>query len=151
MTRVSKSRRQSVLYLTDIINQATGVDIKRERRQRAYVEGRAMAYVIIRKFLGLSYQQIGLLFNKHHASIMHAVKEWPYMVKFNKDLETMYIEVYNSWSGKEGAKPFLTCEEKLKHLEEQINLLTLQLAEAKSLNERQLNQPTETDESIRRL
>ena len=55
---------------------------------------RAMAYVLIRKFLGLSYEQIGVLFNKHHATVMHAITQWPYMMKFNKELEVLYAEVY---------------------------------------------------------
>ncbi|MCP4255605.1 MAG: hypothetical protein GY775_19800 [Candidatus Scalindua sp.] len=151
MTRVSKNRKKQIQHLVDIIGQAFDCNIKDPCRKEKYVAARAMAYVIIRKFMGLSYEQIGLVFNKHHATIMHGINEWPYMVKYNKHLQELYGEVYRSWAGVEGSKPFLTCEEKIVYLQEQINLLTLQLAEANNaLEQSKLNQP-ETNEIIRGL
>tara|TARA_R110000782_G_scaffold35911_1_gene85708 strand:- start:321 stop:824 length:504 start_codon:yes stop_codon:yes gene_type:complete len=141
MKSISKEKRKEVNNLIEILKKAFGCDITKKCRVAHYVMARAMAYVLIRKFLGLSYEQIGGLFNKHHATVMHAITQWPYMMKFNKELEVLYAEVYSSWVNSGASKPYVDCEQQVINLHEQINFLTLQLVQAnEALKAEQENQ-----------
>lgn len=137
MILIDKSKLDQARYLIEIVSNEFGCDITDNCRKEHYIAARAMCFFLLRKFLHLTYQQIGFVFNKNHATVLHAVNEWPYMVKYNADLELIYSKVFNIWTGKEDVNTLLSCEDKIQHLQEQINLLTLQLAEAK----KQLNQP----------
>ena len=41
----------------------------------------------------MTYQQIAKVFNKNHATVLHALKEWPYMVKYNSQLDAKKDQV----------------------------------------------------------
>lgn len=149
MKSINKEKRNEVNNLIQILNRAFHCDITKNCRVSNYVMARAMAYVLIKKFLGLSYEQIGVLFNKHHATIMHAVAQWPYMVKFNKELEVLYSEVYTSWTNSEGHKPYVDCEQQVIILREQINFLTLQLVNANEALKAEQEKSNNSNEVIR--
>ena len=70
----------SVIYIAEKI---LGLDLLSNSRKEEYIEGRAIVYYILRHKLGMTYQQIAKVFNKNHATVLHALKEWPYMVKYN--------------------------------------------------------------------
>ena len=130
MKSLSKEKRKQAEHLIEIINKAFCCDIKKKCRQTKYVNARALAYVLLRKILNLSYEQIGFVFNRNHATVMHGVKEWPYMVKFNKDLAIIYDEVVASLTESGDSEHYMNCEEQIIFLRKQINSLTLQLVQA---------------------
>jgi len=130
MKSLSQEKRKQAEHLIEIINKAFYCDIKKKCRQTKYVNARALAYVLLRKIGNLSYEQIGFVFNRNHATVMHAVKEWPYMVKFNKDLAIIYDEVVASWTESGDSEHYMSCEEQIIFLRKQINTLTLQLVQA---------------------
>ena len=53
-----------------------GVDFleQKNRRLRNLVENRAIVFKMLRKFTGLSLHEIGKMFEKNHATVLHGVK-----------------------------------------------------------------------------
>jgi|TARA_Y100000361_G_C11136780_1_gene332453 hypothetical protein len=84
----------------------------------------------------MTYQQIAKVFNKNHATVLHALKEWPYMVKYNSQLDAKKDQVVdyineNCTPDKDGRKDI-----KIKACEDQIFLLNSKIKELKKeLNE----------------
>ena len=84
----------------------------------------------------MTYQQIAKVFNKNQATVLHALKEWPYMVKYNSQLDAKKDQVVdyineNCTPDKDGRKDI-----KIKACEDQIFLLNSKIKELKKeLNE----------------
>ena len=55
-----------------------------------YIEARAITYVLMRDILFYTFQQIGRIFNKTHATILHSYNQFPYMVKYKPELKEKY-------------------------------------------------------------
>jgi len=123
----------SVIYIAEKI---LGLDLLSKSRKEEYIEGRAIVYHILRHKLGMTYQQIAKVFNKNHATVLHALKEWPYMVKYNSQLDAKKDQVVdyineNCTPDKDGRKDI-----KIKACEDQIFLLNSKIKELKKeLNE----------------
>tara|TARA_R100000482_G_C5098677_1_gene134552 strand:- start:388 stop:810 length:423 start_codon:yes stop_codon:yes gene_type:complete len=123
----------SVIYIAEKI---LGLDLLSNSRKEEYIEGRAIVYYILRHKLGMTYQQIAKVFNKNHATVLHALKEWPYMVKYNSQLDAKKDQVVdyineNCTPDKDGRKDI-----KIKACEDQIFLLNSKIKELKKeLNE----------------
>ena len=56
------------------INKLTGYNIRSNNRKQEVVRGRQIAMYQIRKNTTLSLQEIGNIFNKDHATVIHALK-----------------------------------------------------------------------------
>lgn len=93
------NQRENANQLCESVLKVTGIDVKTKTKKRSVVEARAIAYNILRENLKLSYQQIGTFFNKNHATVIHSLNELPYMVKFNKQLENIYLDILLDWMG----------------------------------------------------
>ena len=118
----------SVIYIAEKI---LGLDLLSNSRKEEYIEGRAIVYYILRHKLGMTYQQIAKVFNKNHATVLHALKEWPYMVKYNSQLDAKKDQVVdyineNCTPDKDGRKDI-----KIKACEDQIFLLNSKIKELK--------------------
>lgn len=50
-------------------------DIFRKDRTERFVVARQVAYWLVRKYLALSYPQIGEYFGRHHSTIIHGCRE----------------------------------------------------------------------------
>jgi hypothetical protein len=66
------------------------LDIGNTTRQLPYVEARACYYTLCADLTAFSLTAIAKSINKNHATIIHALKEFPYMMKKNPDLKIMY-------------------------------------------------------------
>lgn len=123
--------------MTDIIGlELGGIDLHRVTRKREYVSGRFMAYYIIRKYLPFAtYQQIGNVFNKNHATIVHGVREYPFIKKFEKHLIEVERDVLAKWTGNTGSVDLLKDTDREKIIDtlmEKNNFLTLENRRLKS-------------------
>jgi hypothetical protein len=82
----------------------------------------------------MSYTFIGRQFNKNHATILHALDEFPWMLKADREMEKNYRKILNKWLIKSedctDTNPSLLKKDLLK-LEERNNLLNLALIEMK--------------------
>jgi|TARA_R100001509_G_scaffold165324_1_gene146408 hypothetical protein len=124
---------ETVIYIAEKILQ---LDLRSNSRREDYIEGRAIVYYILRYKLGLTYQQIAKVFNKNHATVLHALKEWPYMVKYRSEIEHKkdHIVEYineNCVSDKDGRKDIKikACEDEIFLLNSRINELKKKLTE----------------------
>jgi hypothetical protein len=76
--------------LKTIVNNVFNVNVDSKNRETDTIEARATCYTILRKECHLSFAEIGRYFLKHHATIIHAVREFPYMAKYNPRLSINY-------------------------------------------------------------
>ena len=112
------------------------IDIHNKSRKEDHIQARAIVYSIMRDCLNMTYKDIGKVFNKNHATILHAINELPYMIKYTKGLGDKRLELLELWGSTYGAYTVLERAEKVKYLQDKIFLLNL---EAKLLT-KQLNE-----------
>jgi hypothetical protein len=121
---------EKVKAIKKLISSHYEIDIEAKTKAYNYVKARAMAYTLMREKCLMSYTSIGLAFKKNHATILHAVKEFPFMRKWDKELNRDYNDILVLWEGESGeyedVKP-LQLKKQLKYLDEQNKLLNLSL------------------------
>ena len=106
-------------------------DIYSTSRQTHFVFARAIIFYLMRNNLFMTYVKIAKVFNKNHATIMHAVKQLPYMLKYDQDLQQKYNNIKLMWLENESHN-FISKENSLKNLTDRNNLLNLMVEEYKS-------------------
>ena len=79
-------KKISLSPISSIINEAKKgkifILVDNKNRETETIEARATCYTIMRKEFHMGYTEIGKHFLKKHATIMHGIKEYPYMIKF---------------------------------------------------------------------
>ena len=103
-------------------------DIFSKSRQIRYIEARAIIYTILRRYGSYKLKDIANIFSKNHATIIHALKEFPYMIKANPHLEVKYLSILEEWSGIVHKNPnnvLNKLQKRLKSLEKQNEILNL--------------------------
>jgi len=75
-----------------IVNKHFGLDITVRTRKFEYVFARACYYYLCRRFGAFSLSQIARSVNKNHATVIHGMRELPYMIKHDDTL----LKKYNS-------------------------------------------------------
>lgn len=73
--------RRRINNLINTINEAAGIDIFRNTRQRDYVEARALLTYLLRNYFGMRLSEIQRLFKTngypvHHATLLHAIRNF---------------------------------------------------------------------------
>ena len=58
---------------------------------------RAVVYDILRKHLRMSLTDIAKVFNKNHATVLHSLKQLPYIIKYDPDIQFSYNNIVNNW------------------------------------------------------
>jgi len=79
-----------------VVNKHFGIDIAEKTRKFEYVFARACYYYLCRKFGGFSFSKIAKSVNKNHATVLHGLKELPYMIKH----DAVCLKKYNALIGK---------------------------------------------------
>ncbi len=122
--------QEKVKAIKQMINSHYEIDIDSKNRTYLYIKARALAYTLLREKCLMSYTAIGTAFRKNHATVLHAVKEFPFMRKFDAQLERDYKNIIILWEGEEGEydelKP-LQIKKELNELREQNKMLNLSL------------------------
>lgn len=124
--------QQKVVALKNIVSSVTGVDIFDTSRKREIIQARAMCYKIMRDEMFFSLKFIGDQFGKNHATVMHGLKEFPYMLKFDSVMAEQYGEVLSIWlENSEEYVEFdpIKLKNIIKDLQDDNNLLNLRLTE----------------------
>lgn len=75
-----------------VVNKHFNIDITEKTRRFDYVFARACYYKLCRDIGGFSYSSIARSIKKNHATILHGLKELPFMIKYNSGL----LKKYNS-------------------------------------------------------
>tara|TARA_R110002051_G_scaffold30319_8_gene70202 strand:+ start:1336 stop:1782 length:447 start_codon:yes stop_codon:yes gene_type:complete len=129
--------------LIRLVENELGVPLKSTSRARELIDARSICYQIMRDEMGMSYNYIGTLFNKNHATIISAVKKFPDLIKYDKGLERTYNKILNMWALQAGDFVDLTPLEikiKVNCLVEQNKLLNLSLIDVQEKFEKRLAQ-----------
>tara|TARA_R100000329_G_scaffold148399_1_gene137194 strand:- start:1958 stop:2491 length:534 start_codon:yes stop_codon:yes gene_type:complete len=80
----------------------------------------------MRDILFYTFQQIGRIFNKTHATILHSYNQYPYMLKYKPELKDKYNYILKEWMGEEyNSSDTLPINLQLESLEEQNKFLKL--------------------------
>ena len=73
-----------VKTLKYLVNNTMNVNVDMPTRKYRYIKARAICYKILRDQNNMSYQSIGRFFSKTHATIIHSIKEFDAMIKYDK-------------------------------------------------------------------
>jgi len=91
-----------------------------------------MCYKILKEHSSMTSSFIGRQFNKTHATILHGLEEFPWMLKADREMEKAYRKILNKWLTRSSeftdVNPVLLKKDLIK-LQEQNNLLNLALIE----------------------
>jgi len=77
-------------YFKDIVERHLEIKISTPSRKFEYIFARSCYYYLCRKFAKSSYAKISSTLNKNHATVMHGLKELPYILKQRKDLKESF-------------------------------------------------------------
>lgn len=100
-------------------------DITNTTRKREYADARSIAYIIFRDIYNMTYQRIGSIFGKDHASVMHGYKSGKTLMNYDKYFNHKYLEAMALVGGRGERMQQIVSE--IKSLEKE--LLTLQTIE----------------------
>ena len=121
-----------VILLKEIVNQAFNLNVDNRSRKTEYVVSLAMCYKILKEHSSMTSSFIGRQFNKTHATILHGLEEFPWMLKADREMEKAYRKILDKWLSRSSeftdVNPVLLKKDLIK-LQEQNNLLNLALIE----------------------
>ena len=103
-------------------------DILSNSRKIQYIEARSIIYVLLRDHLHLTFQKIANIFDKNHATVLHAYNQYPYLEKHNPSLKNKFEVIQKLWIGytqKSSKSIPEKYQKQLKSLREQNNFLKL--------------------------
>ena len=122
--------QEKVKALKRIVEQVCNISLDVRTRKRKNINARAIAYKILRDTEYMSYHFIGREFNKSHATVIYSVKEFPYLILSDRQMERDYNEILSIWNQESGDYKELTplkIKKDLKDLFEENKLLNLSL------------------------
>jgi chromosomal replication initiation ATPase DnaA len=83
-------------HVINAVQFASGLtNLKDKTRQREYVDARRIAYHILRNVHGFSFQAIANEFDKNHASVIHGIRDFDFLLKSDKILHEIYSKSLN--------------------------------------------------------
>ena len=122
---------KTLTTLTQIVCSTFDIEeINTLSRKTKFIYARAILYSLMRNHLFMTYQAIGRVFDKNHATIIHATKELPFMLKYDKELDRKYQKIVAEWLG-DDVEEAQTPELVRKNLENEINFLNLEILRLK--------------------
>jgi chromosomal replication initiator protein len=74
-----------------IVNGRFKIDISSKCRERRFIDPRFIYALLCKKYTLESTTRIGLTINRHHASILHAIKQGEIYLEQDKEFETKYL------------------------------------------------------------
>jgi len=77
----------------EIVERHTQLKIDKLTRQYDYIFARACYYYLCRKFGEMSFAKIGESVNKNHATVMHSIRELPYIIKHDLVKSKLYNKI----------------------------------------------------------
>ncbi len=99
----------------------TVADLKRKCRKPKFVEARQVLGYFLRKHTELSLQEIGMLIHRHHATVVHNIKQTEDLLQTDKAFRKRFEEL-NEEINQVAPSPYITIPkseyEELKRLAE---------------------------------
>ena len=88
-----------------VVENATGVDdVMSKTRRREVVDARRISFRILRNVYGLSFQRIGDLFDKNHASVLHSLKDFDFILNHDDIFQNNYNKCMSALGDGESRK-----------------------------------------------
>lgn len=82
---------RSLKEIQEKVESYFGLKLNTKCRRREYIYARMIYYKLVRNFHpDMSYQQIANTMNKNHATVLHAIKEFPNVCRFDKEFSKDY-------------------------------------------------------------
>lgn len=131
-------KHEKVKFIKDMVSTYYGVDVASKSRKYQYIVARTVAYKILRDELKMTFKEIGRYFNKNHASVLCALKNYESLSAYDKSIQDDYLEIKHLWFTEsdsfEDVDPFFIKKE-IKSLHQQNKMLNLELIDVhKKLN-----------------
>ena len=79
----------------EIVEQTLDVNILDNTRKFENVFARSCYYYLCRNYTDLSYQKISKTVKKNHATVMHGLKELPYIIKHDSRCNKLFNKIVN--------------------------------------------------------
>ena len=111
-----------------LVSDELSVNVFENNRKKHIIEARAMCYYFLRQNMNMPYQEIADVFGKNHASILHAVKAFPFMMMANVQLSSSYnnlikkVEAMTTGFSKQEKREFYLMRE-VQKLRDKVNEL----------------------------
>ena len=77
----------------NIIERFYNIKLDDKSRFRKFIYARAMYYYICSKHTTYNISEIGRSLNKNHATVLHSIDQFPYMLKFDKKLNEDFFYI----------------------------------------------------------
>jgi hypothetical protein len=140
----------SASKLIGIVSSIVGVDILKNTRERRHVTGRAIFYKIYKDLEGWTLSDIGRIFNKNHATVLHNISTIEAYMETEPELASLYNRCLSLYKGEPTIEDSISREElvnKISQLDNKIVDLNAYIADLKS-QVRDLKEENETFSSI---
>lgn len=83
--------KTTVEEIRNYVESRTGLDISSKTRKRPYVDARALYFALCRKHTDASFDEIGVLVNRDHSTVVHSVLHcFDSVYKFNRLIRNIY-------------------------------------------------------------
>ena len=83
--------KTTIEEIRSYVESRTGLDISKKTRKRPYVDARALYFALCRKYTKASFDEIGVLVNKDHSTVVHSVLHcFDSVYKFNRLIRNIY-------------------------------------------------------------
>lgn len=77
--------------IADIVSELSGIDIRKNNRQRQYIYARCVYYKVVRELTYASTKKIGKAVGRDHATVLHNLKHtFPIIERYEKDFYRLY-------------------------------------------------------------
>lgn len=119
---------QKVKAVKSLVNTYLNVNVDLKSKNRDLINARAICYKILRDDCNMTNTAIAKHFSKNHATILHAMKEFPYMLKADSIMKKEYWFLRDEWKAQAGDYDDITQMDiikEIKYLREQNKSLTL--------------------------
>lgn len=85
--------KNSEKLIIEAVESATGVlDIIKKTRKREYVDARRIAYMIFRETQFYTFEKIGELFNRNHATVLFGIRSGQSLIDFDPKFKENYLQ-----------------------------------------------------------
>lgn len=97
--RLSLNKAKSIIKFC---SKYYGFDVTTDSRKRIYTNSRFITMKMINDYTNLSLEDIGLLFGKHHATILYSLDTIKIVVQYDKELKEQYDYFKNHFDNRYG-------------------------------------------------
>ena len=124
----------SASKLIGIVSSIVGVDILKNTRERRHVTGRAIFYKIYKDLEGWTLSDIGRIFDKNHATVLHNISTIEAYMETEPELASLYNRCLSLYKGEPTIEDSISREElvnKVSQLDTKIVDLNAYIADLK--------------------